>query len=149
MSKLVKDIAAIEAMSARECKAEWRRVFGTPAPQTYSPDLMARALAYRLQEKAGGGLGKTELRRIAAIGTKMESAASPLPSLRPGTWLSRTWHGETHLVIVLENGFEYRDERYSSLSAVAKTITGVAWSGPRFFGLASPRLGKLGVAANG
>lgn len=149
MSKLERGIAAIKTMSARECKAEWRRVFGTPAPPAYSPDLMARALAYHLQEKAGCGLGKAELRRIAAIGTKQESNALPSPSLRPGTWLSRTWHGENHVVIVLESGFEYRDKRYASLSAVAKRITGSAWSGPRFFGLHSPRLGKLGVTANG
>lgn len=142
-------MAAIAAMSARECKTEWRRVFGTPAPPAYSPDLMARALAYYLQEKAGNGLGKTELRRIAAIGNKQKGNALPSSSLRPGTWLSRTWHGESHLVVVLENGFEYRDERYSSLSAVAKKITGAAWSGPRFFGLSSPRLGKLGVTADG
>lgn len=140
MSKLEKGIAAIKMMSARECKAEWRRIFGMPAPPAYSPDLMARALAYHLQEKAGGGLGKAELRRIAAIGTKQESTASPSPSLRPGTWLSRTWHGETHLVIVLESGFEYRDECYASLSAVAKKITGAAWSGPRFFGLSARAL---------
>lgn len=149
MSKLAEQIAAIEAMSARERKAEWRRVFGTPAPPAFGSGLLARALAYRAQEQATGGLGKTELRRIAAVGAKRENAAITSPSLKPGTWLSRTWHGETHLVIVLENGFEYRDQRYTSLSAVAKTITGAAWSGPRFFGLHSPRLGRLGVTANG
>lgn len=149
MNRLAERIAAIETMSSREYKTEWRRVFGAPAPPAYSPDLMARALAYRLQEKAGGGLGKAELHRIAAIGAKGERTVSTSPSLRPGTWLSRSWHGETHLVIVLENGFEYRDERYSSLSAIAKEITGAAWSGPRFFGLSSPRLGKLGVTPNG
>lgn len=149
MSKLEKGLAAIKAMSARECKAEWRRVFKTPAPPAHSSDMMARALAYRLQEKAGDSLSKADLRRIAAIGSSRESTDSPPPSLRPGTWLSRTWHGESHLVIVLENGFEYRDKRYTSLSAVAMQITGTAWSGPRFFGLSSPRLGKLGVTANG
>jgi hypothetical protein len=50
---------------------------------------------------------------------------------------------------VLESGFEYRGERYSSLSEIAKRITGSHWSGPRFFGLSSPRLGKLGVSAHG
>ncbi|MDR7102845.1 DUF2924 domain-containing protein [Croceicoccus sp. BE223] len=149
MSKLAEQIAAIEAMSARERKAEWRRVFGTSAPPAFGSGLLARALAYRVQEQATGGLGKTQLRRIAAVGSKSGDRKPPSPSLKPGTWLSRTWHGETHLVIVLESGFEYRDQRYISLSAVAKTITGAAWSGPRFFGLHSPRLGRLGVSASG
>jgi len=149
MSKLAERIAAIEAMSAHERKAEWRRAFGTPAPPAFGSGLLARALAYRAQEEATGGLRKPELRRIAAIGGKREDGVPASPALKPGTWLSRTWHGETHLVIVLESGFEYRDQRYTSLSAVAKTITGAAWSGPRFFGLHSPRLGKLGVTANG
>lgn len=136
-------------MSIRERKAEWRRVFGTPAPLAFGSGLLARALAYRAQEKANGGLRKSELRRIAAIVGKGERSGSSSPSLKPGTWLSRTWHGETHLVIVLENGFEYRDERYASLSAIAKQITGAGWSGPRFFGLNCPRLGKLDVTTNG
>ncbi|MFM6932459.1 MAG: DUF2924 domain-containing protein, partial [Novosphingobium sp.] len=38
---------------------------------------------------------------------------------------------------------------FSSLSEIARRITGAHWSGPRFFGLNSPRLGKLGVTADG
>ncbi|MFN3621246.1 DUF2924 domain-containing protein, partial [Sphingorhabdus sp.] len=55
---------------------------------------------------------------------------------------------EVHQVVVLEGGVEYRGARYSSLSAVAREITGAHWSGPRFFGLQSPRLGKLGVTTD-
>ena len=47
----------------------------------------------------------------------------------------RTWGGETHSVLVLNEGFEYRGARFRSLSRIARTITRVRWSGPRFFGL--------------
>ncbi len=40
-----------------------------------------------------------------------------------------------HTVIVLDDGFEYQGERYRSLSAIARRITGSHWSGPTFFGL--------------
>ena len=40
-----------------------------------------------------------------------------------------------HQVTVLVEGFDYRGQRYRSLSIIARTITGVRWSGPRFFGL--------------
>jgi hypothetical protein len=48
----------------------------------------------------------------------------------------REWRGQTHTITVLENGFDYDGQRFRSLSQIAKTITGVHWSGPRFFGLA-------------
>lgn len=148
---LEESIAAVTAMSATERKTEWRRLYGTPAPPAFGASLLARALAYRLQEKKLGGLTNAELRRLAQLGKKEERArARPMITtiVKPGTWLSRTWHGEVHQVIVLENGFEYRSERYTSLSAITQLITGVKWSGPRFFGLHSPRLGKLGVTAD-
>ena len=141
-------VTAIEEMSARERKGEWHRRMGTVAPPAFGSGLLGRALAYDLQAKALGGLSKADLKRLVGFG----SSGSLEPStgaVKPGTWLSRTWHGEVHQVIVLETGFDYRGERYSSLSLIAKRITGAHWSGPRFFGLRSPRLGRLGVTANG
>lgn len=145
-------IAAVTAMSATERKAEWRRLYGTPAPPAFSSSLLARAIAYRLQEKKHGGLTAAELKRLAKLGRKekRQRARNTITTVvKPGTWLSRTWHGEVHQVIVLETGFDYRGERYSSLSAIARKITGAKWSGPRFFGLHSPRLGRMGVTMDG
>ena len=63
----------------------------------------------------------------------------PLPALDAHTRLVRTWRGVRHEVVVLEEGrgFRYRDQTYDNLSAIARAITGVRWSGPRFFGLRS------------
>ena len=38
-------------------------------------------------------------------------------------------------VTVLDEGFEFDGRLYSSLTQIAREITGTAWSGPRFFGL--------------
>ena len=35
----------------------------------------------------------------------------------------------------MERGYAYRGISYSSLSEIARHITGARWSGPRFFGL--------------
>jgi len=40
-------------------------------------------------------------------------------------------------VTVLDDGFDFHGERFSSLSEIARKITGVRWSGPLFFGLKS------------
>jgi Protein of unknown function (DUF2924) len=47
----------------------------------------------------------------------------------------RQWHGCIYEVLVLDDGFSWQGTRYRSLSAVARTITRTAWSGPLFFGL--------------
>ena len=63
---------------------------------------------------------------------------TPPPIVRriaTGVQLVREWRGEMHRVTVPEDGFEYRDRRYPSLSVIAREITGTRWSGPRFFGL--------------
>ena len=38
-------------------------------------------------------------------------------------------------MIVLDDGFEWRGQRWRSLSVIAREIAGAHWSGPRFFGL--------------
>lgn len=122
-------------------------MFGSPAPPAFGVALMTRAIAARYQEQALGGLRKAELRQldIQSRKDKRHPRGGRAASVKPGTWLSRTWHGEVHEVIVLDSAFEYRGDKYRSLTAIAKKITGVAWSGPRFFGLHSSRLGALGV----
>jgi Protein of unknown function (DUF2924) len=39
-------------------------------------------------------------------------------------------------VVVTEEGFEFEGKLHRSLTSIAREITGAAWSGPRFFGLA-------------
>jgi hypothetical protein len=51
----------------------------------------------------------------------------------PGTILTRWYKGQTLKVQVLRHGFEYDDQIYKSLSAVAKAITGSHTSGFLFF----------------
>jgi hypothetical protein len=37
--------------------------------------------------------------------------------------------------VALDDGFSWQGTHYRSLSAVARAITGTAWSGPLFFGI--------------
>lgn len=146
---LTERIAAIEAMNSAEKKMEWRRLMKSPPPPAFGAGLLGRALAYRGQEKALGGLSSADIKRLLRmVKTGSDLKLTAVSEVRPGTWLSRTWHGEVHQVVVLDDGIEYRGERYASLSAVARKITGARWSGPRFFGLHSPRLGDMQVTAN-
>jgi len=53
----------------------------------------------------------------------------------PGTVIIKEYKGEKLEVKVLESGFEYKNNAYKSLSAIAKTITTAHWNGYLFFGL--------------
>jgi len=52
-----------------------------------------------------------------------------------GSKLTREWQVVLHEVEASGEGFRYRGQTYRSLSKVAGVITGVKWSGRRFFGL--------------
>ncbi len=61
---------------------------------------------------------------------------------RPGTELVREYRGLRLRVAVLEQGFEWNGRAYSSLTALAREITGAHWNGRLFFGLTQRRRGK-------
>src|SRR5690349_12314173 len=61
--KLANEIAALEAVDVAQLRARWRRVYRTEAPARFSRDLLIRAIAYWLQERALGGL-KLAARRL-------------------------------------------------------------------------------------
>ncbi len=100
---------------------------------------MVLAIAWKIQVKAHGGLTAAEKRRLGRIATDIRAHGGPLKNstihVKPGLKLVREWRGETHDVLVLENGFEWNGQCWRSLSAIAREITGTPWSGPRFFGL--------------
>jgi len=138
MTWLEEQLKALRHMRPPQLRAEWRKVFKTPAPDL-SSDLLIRIIGYRLQEKAHGGLAPAvarqldrmanELADIGTLGLEREIR------IKPGTRLVRDWQGKSHHVQVLEDGFLYEDRHYHSLTQIAFAITGVKWSGPRFFGL--------------
>jgi hypothetical protein len=59
----------------------------------------------------------------------------------PGSAIVREYKGRTHRVIFLQDGsgFEYEGDRYRTLTAVAKRITGSHINGFRFFRLGAER----------
>ena len=75
------------------------------------------------------------LRTLAAAFEKGARSFDPGGVLKTGATLVRQWRGRTHSVLVREDGFEYRAQRYRSLTVIAEQITGAHWSGPRFFGV--------------
>ena len=132
-------VAEIETLSKQELRDRWAELFGGKPPKRSSRELLRRCIAHRVQENAQGGLRAATRKRLLKLANQLETGSMmPLPTVRrvsSGAKLFREWRGEMHRVTVLEDGFEYRDQRYPSLSVIAREITGTRWSGPRFFGL--------------
>jgi hypothetical protein len=122
-----------------ELRRQWRTLYKAEASPHLSRELLVRAVAHRMQEVALGGLRpgrRRQLRRIAEEFKQTGAANTPRrPELKPGTRLVREWQGRNYDVLVLDGGFAWQDTHHRSLSALARKITGTAWSGPLFFGL--------------
>ena len=137
-------LSRLPKLDIYELRKEWRFLYKTDVSPHLSRELLIRAVAYRIQEVALGGLRpelQRQLRQIAQELKQTGAAAKRFrPQLKPGTRLIREWQGRTYEVVVLDDGFCWQGTQYRSLSAIARKITGTAWSGPLFFGLKQNRL---------
>lgn len=136
--KLHAEINALETMPPAELRQYWAGLSDTDLPFV-SPSLLRHLIAHRLQEKAHGKLSAYIEHELDRLGRTGGANLSSLPPLRgpmlPGTRFVRDWNGKTIAVTATDNGFEWNEESYRSLSEIARKVTGAHWSGPRFFGL--------------
>ena len=140
---LAAELAALATIDLAALRVAWRRLFRAHPPKKLSRGLLQLGVAWKLQERALGGVTASARRQLAAtaqtLANKSDLAKPRKASLKPGARLLRSWGGETHEVEVVEGGFVWRGQTLTSLSAIAREITGAHWSGPRFFGLAEPK----------
>jgi len=127
-------MTALTTLDRHALAQRWAEVFGCPAPRHSQATLLRAALAWHYQIKHQAGTDPGGVDRMIR---KLQRTATPMVSLAPGTRLLRQWQGTTHHVTVLAQGLEYKEQTYRSLTAIARQITGTAWSGPLFFGLRS------------
>jgi hypothetical protein len=119
----------------------WNKIYGQAPPKGLSSRLLALAVQYHTLVARFGGLKPSTRKRLQSWSDGATSSADQRPAPRArstataGTRLVRQWQGKAHIVDVGADGIQYQGRTYLSLTAVAKAITGVHWSGPRFFGL--------------
>jgi hypothetical protein len=146
MSRAIQDATARREALSRlpeldlgELRQQWRTLYKAEASPHLSRELLVRAVAHRMQELALGGLRPERRRQLLRMAQQFkqtgEATIRARSELKPGTRLMREWQGRTYDVLVLDDGFSWQNTHYRSLSAIARRITGTAWSGPLFFGL--------------
>ena len=153
-----REIAALVTLDTKTLQERWAALYDRDPPSRIRAGPLRLGIAYRLQEKAFGGLKPQTVRLLRKLATELRAqrastlgeaeVAAGLPvrpsavqtlTLTPGTRLMREWNGTTEVVDVVADGLIWRGTTYRTLSAVAVAITGTKWSGPKFFGLTPPR----------
>ena len=135
MSAIEAEIDRIRSLGVAALRARWRSLFGAPPPDGLTKDLIARMIAYRIQEEAFGGLDRQTLKLMDRLARGGKAGSESIRRLKAGTVLVREHDGARHTVTVVPGGFAWNGAIYPSLSSIARAITGTAWNGPRFFGL--------------
>lgn len=136
-------LAALPVMPMKDLWVLWDAHFPR-RPGTWNRDYVAARVACKIQEAAYGGVDPDIRRRLVRLG-ESQSAFGKRRSevhLMPGTVLLREYESSEYRVTVTPEGFyDLNGKVFKSLSAVARHITGVNWSGPAFFGV-KPKGGK-------
>jgi hypothetical protein len=135
------ELDRLAVMPIAQLRVRYREVYRADPPKAFGPDLLRRSIAYRVQEKAYGGLSRPAQRLLdqamKAFAAKPNGKIVLPRRIKPGSILVREWKGKTHRVMVLADAFAYDGKTFGNLSEIAVLITGTRWNGPRFFGLRS------------
>lgn len=153
-----REVADLQQMTTGELRARYAEVFGEK-PRSRHKAYLIRRIAWRLQADAEGDLSERARRRAEELAVDADVRTTPpknagadlmsgsrkraakaaakndsrLPA--PGTAITRKYKDRTVEVRILADGFEYDGRKFTSLSAVAKAITGSHMNGFRFFNL--------------
>lgn len=139
------EISDLKQLELEGLRRRWRAAFAKRPPENLPKHLLVATLTYDLQASEFGGLGVAQTRYLDALYKDGDRATLPAPGhpdsgqFRAGTVFAREHQGITHHVTVAQQGLIWNGNTYSSLSAVARAITGTNWNGRRFFGLPEDR----------
>lgn len=163
---VAKQLAALERMTPAQLREKYLEVTGDAA-RSNNKDWLRKRIAWRIQATIEGDLSERARRRADELANDadlrlkapatLKLVVEPVPAPRQvrtslphksnsqlppvGTVITRDYRGKKIKITVRANGIEYEGELYSTLSAVAKAITGTHTSGFLFF--------KLGQYAGG
>ena len=116
-------LAAVNNLSRAALRTEWRHLDCSPPPRL-SLDLMRRAIANRIQEKAYGSVSSASKRTLKQLTVQLKSAGHVTPearqTVRPDTRLVREWKGRTYTVSV--NQHDFRISRFSVFVLVLRNL---------------------------
>ena len=130
----LRQIIELESKSLEDLKSIYNKIMPKPLTTHVSKDYLRPRITYRLQELAFGGISDDTKNKLLEIADDKPHKKVIKPSkLLAGTKICKKWGDVIHEVEVLKDGFAYAGQKFTSLSAIAKIITGTKWNGLMFF----------------
>ena len=126
-------ITALPDLEMSALIEQYRHFHGKAPSRRLPRSQIELAIAYQLQKQL---TAKLQAKMMQAL-TATEAITTILITNSQHTELVREWRGHIYSVTLLDDGVIYNDRRYSSLSAVARLITGKRVSGADFFGVSA------------
>lgn len=124
------DTRQFERMEIDELRIFYRDLTGLSAPKTLKTAMLRKLVDWHLD------CIKYGTPHAEAFFYRQSSVRSVTPATSTGDIFFREWSGCVHVVRRRTDGrFVYNDRVFSSLTRVAKEITGGHRSGPAFFGV--------------
>ena len=130
-------LVALKSMNIKQLRAKWLELYKCEPPKrSFNYETLRCRIAHRIQVLAYGSDTEETIARAKAEAKRLVKYTSKQATAGAGSVLTRVYNGVEHQVQVLgDGGFEYSGQRYKSLSAIAKLITGTSWNGLLFFNL--------------
>lgn len=137
------DICQLAEVDAATLRQIWQEARGTAPPKTFTARLMRLSLAWDAQTALAEGesaVARRDWKRVIRARTdsrSLKSRGGAVPAtVGDGTRILKDWCGKMHEVLITADGAAtWNGQSYSSLSAVARAMTGTNRNGPKFFGL--------------
>lgn len=130
---IIRQVLDLEHKTSAELREIYNSLFNDKCNNNACKSQLQPKIAYRLQELSMGVLSEDTKSKLDSISKGKTTSARKHSDLLPGTKICREHGGVMHQVEVLHDGFEYGGQKYKSLSAIARKITGTRWNGPKFF----------------
>ncbi|KAA5541486.1 DUF2924 domain-containing protein [Roseiconus nitratireducens] len=153
--KVAAEVARLPDMTVNELIHRYEQVYNEET-RSRNKQYLIRRIAWKLQANEEGGLSEQTIGQaigLAADAQTRVTAPRENPNVQtarqqpnafidwdprlppPGQMLERQYKGQMIRVAVLREGFEYEGQRFRSLTAVAKAVTGSHCNGFLFFRL--------------
>jgi hypothetical protein len=158
---IAREVRTLKKMTVGELQKRYIEVFGEET-RSHHKEFLWKRIAWRMQALVEGDISEDSRRRARELACDADLRTTapkefwdepPAPA-EPGrtvtgtldiktdqrlpissTELIRKYKGRDIVVTVLEDGFFYDGQRYRSLSAIARKVTGTNWNGFDFFRL--------------
>jgi hypothetical protein len=151
-----REVALMQLMSVGELRKKYAEVFRESTTARNKVWLVKR-IAWRLQANVEGDLSERARRRAMEIANEADIRMMPPRERKPklarttaptliakvdskptrdlavGQSLHRVYKGQNIVVVVRGDGFVWQGQKFKSLTAVAKAVTGKHWNGFNFF----------------